>query len=115
MYTYVLSFSCLLLIMPNLGELIFNLDEPLKSDIRRFEKCMIKSVKQKLRCVYNDVCLQENILPQYSELNLHDKATNEEDFTYEFRRKQVQRQFGFEWCNQIFECGAKLPCIVNAV
>ena len=33
MYIYVFYFSCLSLIMANLGELIFNLHEPLKSEI----------------------------------------------------------------------------------
>ena len=53
--------------MPNLGELIFNLEEPIKYEIRKFEKCIIKLQKVELSFVFNDLCLRENILPKYTE------------------------------------------------
>ena len=78
--------------MPNLGELIHSLDEPVKYEVRRFEKCLIKLTKLKLSCVFNETCLHENILPKYTNINLHDEAAIEEEFTNDFRRKLVQRQ-----------------------
>ena len=73
--------------MPNLGELIFNLPENLKNEVRKFEKCMLKCTKIKLSCVYNDVCIRENILPKYTDINLHDRAAIQDEFTNEFRKK----------------------------
>ena len=84
--SFVLFLQCILpvLKMPNIGDLIYNLEKPLKYEIRRFEKCLIKSKKLQLSCAFNDICLNENILPKYTELNLHDKAAIRENFTNEF-------------------------------
>ena len=78
--------------MPNLGELIHHLDEPNKQVCRKFEKCLIKLTKLRLNVVFNKTCIQENILPKYTNINLHDKAAEDEEVTKEFRMKLVKRQ-----------------------
>ena len=78
--------------MPNLGELIHHLDEPNRQICRKFEKCLIKLTKLKLNVVFNNTCIQENILPKYTNINIHDEAASNEEFTKEFRMKLVQRQ-----------------------
>ena len=78
--------------MPNLGELIHQLDEPSKQVCRKFEKCLIKLTKLRLNVVFNQTCIQENILPKYTNINLHDKAAEDEEVTKEFRMKLVKRQ-----------------------
>ena len=42
--------------------------------------------------IFNGHCLNEDILPKYTNLKLHDPATKEKAFTKEFRRKLVQHQ-----------------------
>ena len=78
--------------MPNLGELIHQLDEPSKQVCQKFEKCLIKLTKLRLNVVFNQTCIQENILPKYTNINLHDKAAEDEEVTKEFRMKLVKRQ-----------------------
>ena len=78
--------------MPNLGELIHDLDEQSKSTCRKFEKCLIKWTKLKLNVVFNSTCIRENILPKYTNINLHDEAARDEEFTKDYRMKLVKRQ-----------------------
>ena len=49
------------LTMPNLGELLFTLPDPIKHDVRRLEKCFLKLQKTELSCAFNRTCLTENI------------------------------------------------------
>ena len=78
--------------MPNLGELIHDLDDPTKQICRKFERCLLKLTKTKLNVVFNETCMQENILPKYTNINLHDEAAEHEEITNEFRMKLVKRQ-----------------------
>ena len=78
--------------MPNLGELIHDLDDPTKQICRKFERCLLKLTKTKLNVVFNETCIQENILQKYTNINLHDEAAEHEEITKEFRMKLVKRQ-----------------------
>ena len=71
MSTHALLFLLILVTMPNLGELIFDLPNPLKNEVRKLEKTSIKHTKIQLSCVYNDICLQENILPKYTNIYIY--------------------------------------------
>ena len=71
MSTHALLFLLILVTMPNLGELIFDLPNPLKNEVRKLEKTSIKHTKIQLSCVYNDICLQENILPKYTNIYMY--------------------------------------------
>ena len=42
--------------------------------------------------MYNETCIQENILPKYTNINLHDEAARDEEFTKDYRMKLVKRQ-----------------------
>ena len=78
--------------MPNHGELIHHVDEPSKLSCRKFERYSLKLTKTKLNVVFNETCVQENILPKYSNINLHDEAAEHEEITKEFHMKLVKRQ-----------------------
>ena len=52
----------------SLGDLIHNLPELHKKTIRRKEKLSKKNVKAKYAIVFNQTCLQENILPAYTNI-----------------------------------------------
>ena len=82
----------LCLIMSNLGELIYALPKEVKLEIRRLEKCFLKLQRKELSCAFNRTCLNEDILPKYTHLKLHDMAATQEGFTKEFRKKLIQRQ-----------------------
>ena len=51
-----------------LGELIYNLEESTKKQIRTFERCSFKLCKQKTHVLFNETCLREDILPKYTNI-----------------------------------------------
>ena len=78
--------------IPNIGELLFLLPTEKRKIVRLFEKCTFKLIKLKCSLIFNHTCLQENILPIYSNIKLHDKAARREKFTLDFRRNLIQRE-----------------------
>ena len=76
----------------NLGSQIFNLPQEQRKQVRDLEKASVKLTKAKCSKVFNKTCLIENILPNYSNIKLHDRAANNESFTIQFRRRLVQRE-----------------------
>ena len=75
-----------------LGELIFNLSDGTKKLIRKIEKLNKKLSKAHHAVIFNGHCLNEDILPKYTNFKLHDPATRDKAFTKEFRKKLVQNQ-----------------------
>ena len=76
----------------NFGNLIYNLPENHKKSVRNFEKINKKLINAKYSLSFNKCCLKENLLPIYTNINLHDRATREENITVEFRKKLIERQ-----------------------
>ena len=76
----------------NLGQLLFPLQPETKKLVRQFEKCTFKIIKQKCSLIFNQTCINEHILPTYSNIKLHDEAARKENFTLDFRRKLIQRE-----------------------
>ena len=78
--------------LPVLGQLIYPLAQPTKSEVRRFERCAFKIVRRKCSTVFNQLCLREGLLPTHTNIRLHDEAAQDEPFTLEFRRCLLQRE-----------------------
>ena len=76
----------------NIGELIYDLQPDVKSLIRKIEKFENKLIHAKIDLVFNTVCLNENILPIYTNIRTHDPAARNEAFTLEYRKQLVNRQ-----------------------
>ena len=70
----------------NIGELIYDLQPDVKNLIRKIEKLEKKLIHAKLDLVFNTVCLNENILPIYTNIRTHDPAARNEAFTLEYRK-----------------------------
>ena len=77
---------------PNLGEMLFILPPETRKIVRLLEKCSFKLIKLKCGILFNHTCLNENLLPIYSNIKLHDKAARHEKFTLDFRRNLIQRE-----------------------
>lgn len=75
-----------------IGELIHNLPHPTKSLIRHIEKLNKKIVTNKTSQVFNKICLQENILPTYTNIRTHDPAARDEQITVDYRKELIKRQ-----------------------
>ena len=55
----------------DLGSLVFNLPPDHKHSIRKIEKTTKKIVETELALVFNQVCLQENLLPTYTNIYIY--------------------------------------------
>ena len=60
--------------------------------VRELEKVSLKLAKSDCCVLFNGICLSENILPNYTNINLHDDAAKREPFTLKYRRHLVQRE-----------------------
>ena len=76
----------------SLGELLYPLPAQQKREVRELEKCSLKLAKSECSLLFNGVCLSENLLPNYSNINLHNDAAKREPFTLKYRRQLVQRE-----------------------
>ena len=76
----------------NLGTLLHNLSSENKLTIRKLEKLNRKISKCETAIIFNRQCIQEDILPKYSNIRLHDPAARKQKFTKEFRKNLVQLQ-----------------------
>ena len=75
-----------------LGELLFPLPAQQKREVRELEKVSLKLAKSECNVLFNGTCLSENILPNYTNINLHNDAAKREPFTLKYRRQLVQRE-----------------------
>ena len=74
------------------GDILHGLTDLEKNTIRRKEKLIKKNIKTKYAIVFNQTCLQANILPAYSNVKFNGQAVAYKQFTTEFRRKFVEKQ-----------------------
>ena len=75
-----------------LGTLIFNLPVERRRSVRDLEKTSIKIIKTKCSLLFNSTCLKNDILPNYTNIKLHDRAARNEPFTLKYRRRLVERE-----------------------
>ena len=69
-----------------------SLDNDKKAKFRELEKTSIKLTETRSHQLFNKCCMINNLLPTYTNVNLHDEAARTENFTLEFRRKLIRRQ-----------------------
>ena len=50
------------------GSLIFNLHPEERSSVRKIEKISKKLISAQFAVIFNNVCLQENLLPKYTDI-----------------------------------------------
>jgi hypothetical protein len=55
----------------SLGNLIFDFSVPIKSLIRRIEKNNKKVVNKKYSLVFNETCIKEKLLPNYTDIYIY--------------------------------------------
>ena len=85
------SFS-IIMSMVTLGSLIHPLPPEQKKAIRDLEKVSMKLCKSECSVLFNSLCVKEKLLPNYSNINLHDEAAKREPFTLKYRQLLVQRE-----------------------
>ena len=79
-------------VVNDLGSLLHTLPPELKCEFRKLEKVSLKLCKSECRVLFNRVCVRENLLPNYTNIKLHDEATKREPITLKFRQQLVQHE-----------------------
>ena len=70
----------------NFGQLLFRLNNQDRSLVRNLEKLYRKQIQSSYGVVFNETCLNENLLPKYTDIRTHDPGVRYEDCTFKFRR-----------------------------
>ena len=68
--------------------------------IQEFERIQKKICRQKMSIMFNEICINEEMLPKYTYFKLHDPAAHKYKSTLEYRRDLVKRQITL--CKNIY-------------
>ena len=80
----------------SLGQLLWDLSPTHRSIARRVEQLSKKVVNAEAAVNFNYTCLQEDLLPSYTNIRTHDIAVREERATLTYRRQLVTRQLNIK-------------------
>lgn len=75
-----------------LNEVLSNYSAENKILIRNIENVRKKINNCEHAVMFNSTCIQENLLPSYTNIRLHDQAVQQRCFTKEFRVQLVREQ-----------------------
>ena len=75
-----------------LAELIYDLHDSEKKTIRRKERLQRKLIKAEHAVTFNKICINEKLLPSYTDIKQGDKTVLYEQFTTEYRLKRVEAE-----------------------
>ena len=89
--TYLII-SALYITIANFGQLLFTLTHTQRGIVRRLENETKKLHNVHNAVVFNEVCIKENLLPKYSNICLHDRAVQHQDFVTDFRKRLTTEQ-----------------------
>ncbi len=59
---------------------------------REYERIQKKIYRQKMSIMFNEICINEEMLPKYTYFKLRDHAAHKYNSTLEYRRDLVKRQ-----------------------
>ena len=76
----------------NYGQYINQFPQNTIKVIREFEWIQKKICRHKMSIMFNEICINEEMLPKYTYFKLHDPAAHKYNSTLEYRRDLVKRQ-----------------------
>ena len=76
----------------NIGNLLFQLPTNERNLVRKLEKQLYKLNAAETAVTFNTTCINEGLLPKYTNLRLHDPTAAEDRHTRTFRRRLAERQ-----------------------
>ena len=76
----------------NYGQYINQFPQNTIKVIREFERIQKKICRHKMSIMFNEICINEEMLPKYTYFKLHDPAAHKYNSTLEYRRDLVKRQ-----------------------
>ena len=76
----------------NFGKFIYQFRPETKTLIRKLEKILNKFYRQNLYLLFNETCLNEWLLPNYTYFKIHDPAAHPDTDTQKYHCSLVKRQ-----------------------
>ena len=83
--------------MENFANFLFLFNQETRKLIRNIENIEKKLINCQLAVVFNETCLNEDILPIYTNITTHDPAARNERFTIEYRKQLIKRQISLKY------------------
>ena len=81
-----------LILLMSFGSVLNNLNLEEKKQTRNLEKLSKKLINAKAAVTFNQICLDNNLLPNYSNIRLHNEALQHKSFTTDFRSSLVRNE-----------------------
>ena len=78
--------------MSTFGETLSQLEPETRSIIRRIEQNQKKITNAHYAVVFDKKCIQEGLLPNFTNIRLHDPAVRKRQFTLDFKRKLMMNR-----------------------
>ena len=76
----------------SINETLRTVSKQARQAFNKILKLNRKLSKAKSAVLFNDICLKENILPNYTNIRLHDQRAKQQSFTSTFRQNLVKHQ-----------------------
>ena len=76
----------------NIGVLIFNLNYNYKKLVRKIENFNKKLNNVNISIAFNQLCLNENLLPKFTDIKTCDLTNKHQDITLSYRKKLISRE-----------------------
>ena len=76
----------------NFGQLLHSLPQDQRNIVRQLEKTTNKISNVEISISFNLVCLQENILPGYTNFKLYNENARHRESTHQFRKELVEQE-----------------------
>ena len=87
-----MSHLVIFFMMMNFGNVLFNHSDENKKIIRNIESINKKIINAKLSVLFNQTCISNNLLPNYTNIHLNKEAVKRKKFTLEFRERLVRNE-----------------------
>ena len=97
----------------SISDVLDLLPEPTKQTFNRIQKLNRKLSKAKQAVLFNETCLNENILPNYTNIRIHDQRAKKQPFTEAFRKSLVEHQLKLKK-EQVSELKQKLSILYDS-
>ena len=78
--------------MSTFGETLSQLEPETRKIVRRIEQNQKKITNAHYAVVFDKKCLEEGLLPNFTNIRLHDPAVRNRPFTLDFRRRLIEEQ-----------------------
>ena len=83
--------------MENFANFLFIFNQETRKLIRNIENIEKKLLNCQLAVVFNETCLNDDILSIYTNINTHDPAARNERFTIEYRKQLIKPQISLKY------------------